>query len=56
MSIEVTLICDECGNVIDGGKTAKRIRDEARTNGAKVGMPGGKDYCPSCVTAGGDPS
>lgn len=57
MSIEITLICDGCGKVIDGGRTAKKIRDEARTYGARVGLPGGLDYCPSCVAAGsGDPS
>jgi hypothetical protein len=52
MSVEVTLICDGCGKVIDGGRTAKKIRDEARGYGARVSMPGGKDYCPSCVAAG----
>lgn len=46
MSIEVTLIYDGCGKVIDGGRTAKKIRDEARSYGAKVSQPGGKDFCP----------
>jgi hypothetical protein len=52
MSVERTLICDGCGAVIDAGRTAAIVRAEAKRNGAKVNLPGGKDLCPDCVRRG----
>jgi hypothetical protein len=51
VSLEVTVICDECGRVIDGGKTAAKTRAAIKrdTPDAKVGLPGGRDICAWCV-------
>lgn len=49
MSVQVTIDCDECGRVIDGGKTAKQIRAAIRSEGGRVNLPGGKDICHWCV-------
>ena len=50
MSIEVAILCDECGRVIDAGKTAAQARTAIREAGGRVGLPGGRDICPWCVT------
>jgi hypothetical protein len=51
VSIEVTVICDKCGRIIDGGKTAAKTRAAIKrdTPEAKVGLPGGRDVCSWCV-------
>jgi hypothetical protein len=49
MSIEINLICDHCGRVIDGGKTARAIRAEAKSTGCKVALAGGRDLCWDCA-------
>lgn len=53
MSIEVTVICDGCGMVMAGAKTAAEAR-----RGAREGLidgrtyPGGLDYCADCRARG----
>jgi hypothetical protein len=49
LSIEATLICDGCCALIDAGKTAARVRAAAKAQGARVGLPGGRDLCASCA-------
>lgn len=49
MSIEVAILCDECGRVIDAAKTAARARAAIRETGGRVNLPGGRDVCPWCV-------
>lgn len=49
MSIESTLICDGCGSLIDAGRTAAKVRSAAKAQGARVGLPGGRDLCASCA-------
>lgn len=54
MSVEITIICDGCAAIINGGKTAKAARSEvsSRADGAscQLGLPGGRDLCWDCAT------
>lgn len=51
MSIEVTVICDRCGRVMDSAKTAAKARAALRRDmpGANIGLPGGRDECMWCA-------
>jgi hypothetical protein len=49
VSVEVCILCDTCGRVIDGGKTAKQARAAIREQGGKVALPGDLDICHWCV-------
>lgn len=49
MSVEVTIICDDCGTVFAGGKTAAEARASVKTSDARVGLPGGRDLCWECA-------
>jgi hypothetical protein len=51
MSVEVAIICDSCGRVIDGAKTAARARAAIKQQGGRVNLPGGKDECHWCVAS-----
>jgi hypothetical protein len=47
MSIEATLICDECARLIVAAKTPGRARRENREQGGI--SKGGVDLCAACV-------
>lgn len=49
MSVEVSIICDECGRVTDAAKTAAKARATIREAGGRVALPGGRDICNWCV-------
>lgn len=49
MSLEVTVNCDECSRIITAAKTGAKARADARRNGARTALPGGRDLCPDCV-------
>ena len=60
MSVVVirTINCDrreapDCeGWIFESLETAEVLRQEARSLGWKVGLPGGSDVCPRCVARG----
>lgn len=52
MSLEIAVICDGCGAVIAGGKTASKARKDAKELGARTGLPGGRDICRDCGANG----
>lgn len=53
MSIEVTVICDGCGEIMAGAKTAREARESARDGRLEARTyPGGRDYCGPCRAAG----
>jgi hypothetical protein len=44
-----TLVCDRCERtILDGGKTAQALRDQARQRRLSLHI-GRKDYCLRCV-------
>lgn len=49
MAVETTLICDECGRVIDAGKSAALVRKVARRE-KTVQRVQGQELCRECVT------
>lgn len=51
MSVEVSIVCDGCGGIIDAAKTARDARERVRANWptAKLALPGGRDYCAECA-------
>ena len=50
MTLEYMIVCDGCAGVIDASTvSAARARAAIKESGGKVGLPGGKDLCPSCV-------
>lgn len=49
MSVEITIICDECGRLVDAAPTAKKARAAIREAGGRVALPGGRDICNWCV-------
>ncbi len=55
MSIEITINCNGCGEVMGAGKTASQARAGLRhVHGIRLALPGGRDYCPGCVTEPAD--
>jgi hypothetical protein len=53
MSLEITVVCDRCGALMASvstraPKAGAMVRAEARKAGARVGLPGGTDYCQDC--------
>jgi hypothetical protein len=49
MSIEINLLCDQCGNIIDGSaKSAADVRATAKREGMAYRMKG-RDICRHCV-------
>jgi hypothetical protein len=48
VSLEVAVICDNCGAVLAGGRTADLARKDAKANGARTALPGGLDICRDC--------
>lgn len=57
MSLEVIVICDGCGRVLDGAKTAAEARRTSKEQmGAKVNLPGGLDLCRECDVTSPAPS
>jgi hypothetical protein len=50
MSLEVIVICDDCGMVLDGASTGREARRKSKDEmGAKTGLPGGRDFCRECA-------
>jgi hypothetical protein len=49
MSIEVAIICNDCGRAMGGGKTAAIARGHLAHTGAACALPGGVDYCWDCA-------
>jgi len=47
-----TVHCDVCeenvGSADLGDRTAREAREQARRDGAHVGLPGGRDICETC--------
>lgn len=55
MSVEYTIICDECSGLIDASfRSAAKARESVREMGGRVNLPGGKDLCDQCVAKEGD--
>jgi hypothetical protein len=53
MSLEYDIVCDGCGNVIDGSSVSAAVaREQIRREGGRAGLPGGRDLCPLCVRDG----
>jgi len=51
MSVEALIICDGCGRVINGGRTAKEARATVNpTDTCRLALPGGRDLCGSCAS------
>lgn len=50
--------CDVCGTWEDRAtaKSGREARRNARALGWKIGLPGGLDVCPSCVSKGLTPT
>jgi hypothetical protein len=48
MSVEVTIVCDECSAIIVAASTAGEARREGLRDGAMV-RRGTKDICMECV-------
>lgn len=57
MSLEVTVVCDGCGEILGSAPygAAARARQDARDrdSGAATGLPGGRDLCRACTEAQG---
>lgn len=55
MSLEVTVICDGCGEIMGAARygAAATARKDARDAGASTGLPGGRDLCRACAEAQG---
>ncbi len=52
MSVEYTIVCDECATVLDAsGVSAAKARRLLRSQGCRVALPGGRDYCAQCAVA-----
>ena len=53
MSVEYTIICDHCGNLLCARRqSAGHARAELRSLGGRTNLPGGLDLCPTCVKDG----
>ena len=53
MSVEYTIFCNGCGEVIEASRVSANVaRNTVRDMGGRTSLPGGKDLCPACVTAG----
>ena len=49
VSLEVVVICDGCGRVLDGARTGAEARRTSKEQmGAAVNLPGGRDLCGEC--------
>lgn len=53
MSLEIALFCNRCGKLMASvptraPKAGAMVRAGARERGARVGLPGGADYCRDC--------
>jgi hypothetical protein len=56
MSIEYTVYCDACSQIIDAStKSAAVARRSVRGMGGRVNLPGGKDLCQQCAADGKAP-
>lgn len=51
MSLQVTVICDRCAEIMGEARygNAAAAREDAREAGAFTGLPGGRDLCRSCA-------
>ena len=49
MSVEVSIICDNCAIIGHAGKTARSVRAELREFGWRTALEGGRDLCPECA-------
>ena len=49
--LTITIDCDECSVIGDGASygDSKKARAALKAVGWQVGLPGGRDLCPSCV-------
>ena len=47
MGIAVTIYCDYCSHVLDGGKSATAVREDLVAKGYLFRI-GGRDICASC--------
>lgn len=56
MSVEYGIVCDGCGNVVDGSSISATVaRRKVRKEGGRVNLRGGKDLCVLCVESGRKP-
>ena len=52
MSLEYTIVCDECSRLIDASnRSAAVARQSVREMGGRVNLPGGRDICNQCVAS-----
>lgn len=49
MSVEITIICDACAQIIAADSTAARARADLRERGGRAALPGGRDFCSHCA-------
>lgn len=58
MSLEVTVVCDGCGEILGAAPygAAGKARKDARDAGASAGLPGGHDLCRACAQTQEQPS